>query len=100
VVEGGGDSRNLGRNSQGEWLSIGEVLAEFVGKGGGDFAEVTRELGGLIKAMDLALADSAAPLDLRLGCLSLLAQRKWEDVQSVFERLLQPGRTREVRRKR
>jgi putative heme-binding domain-containing protein len=44
------------------------------------------------------LADSAAPLDLRLGCLSLLAQRKWEDVQSVFERLLQPGQDPEVQK--
>jgi putative heme-binding domain-containing protein len=41
--------------------------------------------------MDAAAGDASAPESLRLACLPLLAQRKWEDAQPTLRALLSPG---------
>ena len=65
-------------------LSV-KTLAELASKPEG------AEVGKLMKQMDATVSDPAASEALRLACLPLLAQRKWDDAQPVLRALLAPG---------
>lgn len=69
----------------------GKSLAEFVAKPPAGFEAAAKEIGVLLKLMDATLSDSTAPDELRLACLPLLAQRRWEEAHPVLRELLSPG---------
>jgi putative membrane-bound dehydrogenase-like protein len=68
-----------------------KTLAEFVTKSPAPFANAAAEIGKLMKQMDATVGDANAPEALRLACLPLLPQRKWDDAQPVLRQLLAPG---------
>lgn len=68
----------------------GKSLAEFTQINSSTLGAAALEAGVLVKEMDRALSDVATPPELRLACLSLLGQRKWEDAQPVLKQLLMP----------
>ena len=71
--------------------SWGKSLAEFLVKSRTPFEEARQKLGVLVARMDAALSEEATSPELKLACLSLLEQRKWEEVQPVVKKLLMPG---------
>jgi putative membrane-bound dehydrogenase-like protein len=69
----------------------GKSLAELAAKSGTPFYEAAQKMGVLVARMETALSDAGTSPELKLACLSLLEQRKWEDVQTVVKKLLMPG---------
>lgn len=55
------------------------------------FRDARREIGLLLAQIEATLDDDAAPLEQRLACLPLLAQRPWEEARPRLRRLLGPG---------
>ena len=71
-------------------------LAELTAKPPAAYKEAAAEIASLLAEVDKVLVDPAAPMDQRLACLPLLAQRKWEQAEPIIRGLLADGQPVEL----
>lgn len=74
--------------SGGKWGA--RSLGEWVAKAPTPHQDAARKIGALMALMDAALSGTAPDETLRLACLPLLSQRKWEDAEPILRELFSP----------
>ncbi len=63
-------------------------LAEFANKPPAGFEESAKQITALLAQSDALINDAAAPMEQRLSCLPMLAQRGWDKAEPTMRRLL------------
>ena len=71
-------------------------LAELTSKPPEAFKEAAAEITTLLAQVDMVMTDAAAPMEQRLACIPLLAQRKWDQAEPVMRTLLGDGQPLEI----
>ena len=73
-------------------------LAEFTSKPPAEYKEAAAEITVLLAQVDKAMVDVSAPMEQRLACLPLLAQRPWDKAEPVMRSMLAEGQATEIAR--